>query len=122
MESTTSDKKYVKGLKLHEIKTEILENYTGDFELIGSLLIDEIEQKTKVRFKIFDDFKIYINAIDNSGYDSDDVVFIGWLFKLNTPVFKKVNRSQNARGTDFNQDFVEYMGNKCIFLKVVKVL
>ena len=39
--------------------------------------------------------------------------FTGWLYKLNTPEFKKVNRSQYARGTDFKQDFVEYIGNNC---------
>ena len=31
-ELATTDKKYVNGLNLHEIKIEILEDYTGDFE------------------------------------------------------------------------------------------
>ena len=50
-ESGTINRKYVNGLTLHEIKIEILEDYTGDFELIGSMLIREIEQKTNIRFK-----------------------------------------------------------------------
>ena len=33
------------------------------------------------------------------------------MYKLNTPEFKKVNRSQYGRGTDFKQDNVEYIGN-----------
>ena len=41
----TTKKIYVNGLNLLEIKSEILENYTGDFQLIGSMLIGEIEQK-----------------------------------------------------------------------------
>ena len=77
------------------------------------MLIGEIEQKTNIRFKNVDDFETYINAIDDGGYDSEDVLFTGWLYKLNTPEFNKVNRSQYARGTDFKQDIVEYIGNNC---------
>ena len=113
LELATSDRKYDNGLNLHEIKNEVLEDYTFDFELIGSLLVGEIEQKTNIRFKNVDDFESYINAIDNSGYDSEDVIFTGWLYKLNSPEFKKVNRSKYGRGTDFKQDIVEYIGNNC---------
>ena len=109
----TSDRKYVKGLNLHEIKNEILGDYKGDFELIESMLVGEVEQKTNIRFKKVDDFESYVNAIDNSGYDSEDVTFTGWFYKLNTPELKKVNRSQYGRGTDFKQDIVEYIGNNC---------
>ena len=55
----------------------------------------------------------YNNAKHNSGYDSEDVIFTGWLYKLNTPQFKRINRSQYGRGTDFKQDIVEYIGNNC---------
>ena len=112
-ELATTDRQYVNALNLHEIKNEFLEDYTGDFELIGYMLVGEIEQKTNIRFKNVDDFESYINAIDNSGYDSEDVIFTGWLYKLNTPEFKKVNRSQYGRGTDFKQDIVEYISNNC---------
>ena len=88
-ELATTDRKYVNGLNLHEIKNEFLEDYTGDFELIESMLVGEIEQKTNIRFKCVDDSGSYINAIDNSGFDSEDVNFTGWLYKLNTPEFKK---------------------------------
>ena len=73
------------------------------------MLIGEPEQKTNIRLKNDDDFETYINAIDNTGYDSDDVIFTGWLYKLNTPEFKKVTRSQYGKGTDI----VEYIGNNC---------
>ena len=112
-ELATSNRKYVNGSNLHEIKNEILEDYTGDFELIGSMLVGEVEQKTNIRFKNVDDFESYFNAIDNSGYGSEDVFFTGWLYKLNTPEFKKVNRSQYGRATDFKQDIVDLIGNNC---------
>ena len=38
-ELATSNNIYVNNLKLHEIKNEILQDYTGDFELIGKLII-----------------------------------------------------------------------------------
>ena len=108
-ELATANRNYVNGLNLQEIKNEILEDYTGDFELIGSMLVGEVEQKTNIRFKNVDDLESYINAIDNSGYDSEVVIFTGWLYKLDTHEFKKVNRTQYGRGTDFKQDFVEYI-------------
>ena len=77
----TTDKRYVNGLHSHENKNEILEDYTGDSELIGYVMIGEIEQKTNVRFKNVDDFEIYFNAIDNGGDDSEDVIFTGCFLK-----------------------------------------
>ena len=80
-------------------------------------MIGEIEHKTIIRFKNADDFEAYIKAIDNGGYDSEGVIFTGWLYKLNSPESNKVNRSQNARGTDWKQDIVEYIGNNCYIPK-----
>ena len=76
-ELATTNKRYINGLYLHEIKNEVLEDYTGDFEMVGSMMIGEIEQKTNIRFKNVDDFKTYINAINNGGYDSEDVFLQG---------------------------------------------
>ena len=109
-EKATTNKRYVNGFNLHEIKNEILEDYTGDFELIGSMLIGEIDQKTNIRYKNVDDFENYIIAIDNGGYDSEDVIFTRRLYTLNAPELNKVNSSQFDKGTDFKQDFVEYFG------------
>ena len=52
LEVATSNREYVNGLSLHEIKTEILEGYTGSFELIGSMLVGEKEQKTNITSKM----------------------------------------------------------------------
>ena len=70
-------------------------------------------KKTKIRFKNVDAFETRFNPINNSGYDSDDVTFTEMLYNLNTPEFKKVNRSQYGRGTDFERNIVEYIGSNC---------
>ena len=75
------------------------------------MLIGEIKRKTSSGDQNVDGFETYIIALDNSGYNSDDVIFTGWLYKLNTPEFTEVNRSQYGRGTDFKQEIVEYLGN-----------
>ena len=80
--------------------------------MLGSMLIGEIEQKTNMRFKKVDDSEGYINAIDVD-YDSEDVIFTGRLYKLNTLEFNRVNGFQYCRGTNFKQDFVDYMKNLC---------
>ena len=54
----------VTGLNLHEIKTEFLLDYTGDFELYGSTVNAPVEHKTKIRFRNMNVFESYINAID----------------------------------------------------------
>ena len=68
--------------------------------MIGSMLIGEIEEKTLFIFRKVDDFEGYINAIDID-YDSDDVIFTGWLYKINNFQFKIVKRAQSGRVTDF---------------------
>ena len=44
-ELASSDKIYVTGWNLHEIKIEILLYYTSDFELNGSMVIGPVEHK-----------------------------------------------------------------------------
>ena len=91
---------FVNGLYLHEIKKEVLLNYISVFEMIGSMLIGEIEENTIFIFRNVDDFEGYINAIDID-YDSDDVIFTVWLYKIINFQFKLVNRAQSGRDTDF---------------------
>ena len=109
-ELAKTTKIYVNSLNLHEITNESFLEYKYDFELIGSLLIGEIEQRRNIRFKILGDFETYIDGIDD-GYDAEDFIFTGWLYKLNTPEFNKVNRSQYERDVDFKQDIVQSIGN-----------
>ena len=86
--------------------------FTGGFEMVGNMVIGEIEQNTNTRFENFNDFETYDKYI-HVGYDSADVIFIECLFKLNTPQFKKVNRLQNGKGSDFKQDIVGNTSNNC---------
>ena len=111
-EIATSDNIYVNNINLHEIKNEILEDYTGDFELIGKMIIGPTEHKTNIRFKNMDDFERYIHAIDID-YDSEDVIFTGYVYKLDTPQFKIVKRSAYGKGTNHMQEIVEYQGRNC---------
>ena len=62
-ELTSSDKSYVTGLNLHEIKSEMLKKYTGDFELGGLMVIAPIERKTNVRFKNKDETQWILFAV-----------------------------------------------------------
>ena len=98
-ELATSNKIYVNNLNLHEIKNEILQDYTGDFQLYGLMINGHTEHKTNIRFKSMDDFEIYINAI-HVDYDSEDVTFTGYVYKLNTPQFNVVERSAYGKGTN----------------------
>ena len=84
LELATNNKIYFNNLNLHEIKNDILQDFAGDFELNGLMIIGLIEHKTNIRFKIMDDFGSYINAIDVD-YDSEDVTFTGYVYKMNTP-------------------------------------
>ena len=111
-ELATSNNIYVNNLNLHEIKNETLKDYTGDFELIGKLIIGPVEHKTNIRFKNMDDFERYINAIDID-YDSEDIIFTGYVYKLDTPQFKVVKRSAYGKGTNYMQKIVEYHGQNC---------
>ena len=80
--------------------------------MIGSIF-GEVEQKTYIGFRDFGDFETYINALE-SDYDSEDFIFTKWVYKLNTPEFDKINRSQYGEGTDFKQKVNEYTGNNCL--------
>ena len=55
-ELATTNKIYVNNLNLHEIKNEILQDYTSDFELNGKMIIGLVEHKTNIRFKNMNDF------------------------------------------------------------------
>ena len=111
-ELATSNKIYVNNLNLHEIKNEILQDYNNDFELNGKMIIGPVEHKTNIRFKYMDDFEKYINAIDID-YDSEDVTFTGYVYKIDTPHFKVVKRSAYGRGTNYMQEIIEYHGQNC---------
>ena len=97
---------------LHEIKHEILQDYTGALEMVGNLKVGDQIRQTNIRFRNMDDFEAYINAIDES-YDAEDAIFNGHIYKINTAQFNKVNRSQYGNGCDFKHEFIEYRSNNC---------
>ena len=76
------------------------------------MFIGPVEHKTNIRFKNMDDFERYLNAIDVD-YDSEDVIFTGYLYKLDTPQFTIVKRSAYGKGTNYMQEIVEYRGQNC---------
>ena len=97
---------------LHEIKQEILQDYEGEFEMVGNLKVGEQIRQTHIRFRNISDYEAYINAIDQD-YDSEDAIFNGYIYKINTLKFNKVNRSQYGNGCSFDKIIVEYRGNNC---------
>ena len=97
---------------LHEIEQEILLDYIGTFEMVGNLKVGDQIRLTHVRFRNMDDFEAYINSIDQD-YDSDDSIFNGYFYKIDTPQFIKVNRSQYGNGCSFDKIILEYKGNNC---------
>ena len=114
--------------KLHEIKNEILLDYVGEFEMVGNLKVGDQIRQTHIRFRNMDDFEAYINAI-GEGYDAEDAIFNGYVYKLDTPQFNKVNRSQYGNGCDFKHEIIKYRGNNCFiptkgyrFIKCVSFL
>ena len=94
------------------MKTKILQDYTGDFELNGLMIIRPVEHKTDIRFKNMEDSKSYINAIDIE-YDSEEVTFTGYVFKLNTPHVNVVKGSAYGKGFNYMQQIVEHRRQNC---------
>ena len=97
---------------LYEIKYEKLQDYDSTFEMVGTLLVGDHTKQTHIRFRKMIDFETYINKIDD-GYDADDSIFNGYIYKIDTPQFKKVNRSHYGNGCDFKHEIIEYRGNNC---------
>ena len=77
---------------LHEIKQEILVDYVGEFDMVGNLKVGDQIRQTHIRFRSVSDYEAYINAIDE-GYDAEDAIFNGYIYKKDTHHFNKVNKS-----------------------------
>ena len=97
---------------LHEIKKEILLGYDGTFEMAGTSIVGDQLCQTHFRFRKMIDCETYINSIDE-GYDADDSVFNGYIYKIDTPIFNKIKRSQYGNGCSFDKIIIEYRGNNC---------
>ena len=97
---------------LHEFKEEILQDYKGEVEMVGNFEVGDQIRQTHIRFRNISDFEAYIKSIDQD-YDSEDSIFNGYIYKIDTPQFNKVNRSQYGIGCSFDKIIVEYQGNNC---------
>ena len=80
--------------------------------MIGNLKVGAQIRRTIIRFRNMDDFEANINAIDE-GYEAEDAIFNGYIYKINIPQFNKVNRSQYGNGCSFDKIIVEYEGDTC---------
>ena len=80
--------------------------------MVGNLKFGDQIRQTHVRFRNMDNFEAYINSIDQD-YDSDDAIFNGYIYKIDTPQFNKVNRSQYGNGCSFDKIILENKGNNC---------
>ena len=106
------NKIHVVNKNLHEIKQETLEDYTGEFEMVGKMKVSDQIRQTHIRFTNISDYEAYINAIDQD-YDSEDAIFNGYIYNINIPQFNKINRSQYGNGCSFDKVIIEYRGNNC---------
>ena len=70
------------------------------------MVIELVEHKTNIRFKNMDDFESYISGMDID-YDSGDVTFTEYVYRLNTPQFIVVKGSAYADGTNFVKETVD---------------
>ena len=70
---------------LHEIKQEILQDYEGEFEMVGNLKVGDQIRQTHIRFRNISDYEAFINAIDE-GYDAEDAIFNGYIYKLHSSI------------------------------------
>ena len=77
--------------------------------MVGYLKVGDQIRQTHIRLRNMDDSVAYINAIDE-GYDAEDSIFSNYNYKLDTPQFNKVNRSQYGNGCDFKHEIFEYRG------------
>ena len=97
---------------LHEKKQKIIRDHAGEFEMVGSLKVGDQTRPTHTRVRNKTDYEAYINSIDGSD-DAEDSVFIGYFYKINTPQFNKVNRSQYGNGCYYKHEKTEYPGKNC---------
>ena len=86
------NKTQVVTIHLHKIKQEILIGYTSEFETVGRLRIADQTRETQIRFRNVNDYEAYTNAIDQD-YESEDTIFNGYIYKIDTTQFILVTRS-----------------------------
>ena len=96
--------------------------------MVGNLKIGDQTRQTLIRFRIITEYEAYVNYIDQD-FESEDAIFNGYVYKIDTLQFILVNRSQYGNGCDFKHEIIEYHGNNCFiptkeycFIKCIKYL
>ena len=84
-----------------------MSDYEGEFGKVGRLKVGNQVRQTHIRFRKIDDYESYINAIDERD-DAEDAILKGFFYKLNTPQFNTVNRSQFGNGCNFKQQIMKF--------------
>ena len=73
----------------------------------------EYIRETHKRFRNIIDYEAYIFSIDHY-YDSEDAIFNGYSFTIDTPLFSMVNRSKCGNRCDLKHEVVQYNENNCL--------
>ena len=81
------------------------------------MFIGYIEHKTNIRFENMDDFESYINKIDVD-YDSEDVTFTVYVYKINKSHFKVVKKVLTVKVLIISKKLLNIMDKTVIFLRV----
>ena len=106
---------------IHEIENKSSKSYGGKFEMVGKESSGDLVRETHIGFRSISDYEHYINAIDQN-YDSEDAIFNGYIYKMDTPLFNKLNRSRYGIRCEFKHEIVAYRSNKFFILTKVNVL
>ena len=77
--------------------------------MVRYLKVDYQNKETHTRVRNIADYEAYINIIYQD-YDSEDAIFNGYIYKIHTPQFNLVNRSEYGNGCDFKHEIIEYRG------------
>ena len=80
--------------------------------MVGRIKIADRIRQPHIRFRNIDYYGSYINAFDQD-YESEDAIFNGYIYKINTPQLNLVNRSHNGSGCDFKHEIIECQGTNC---------
>ena len=80
--------------------------------MIGKVSIDDQIRETHVGFRLITDYEAYINGIDQD-FESEDAIFNGYIYKLNTPQFNLVKRSRYGKGCNLKEQIFDYRGKNC---------
>ena len=64
-------------------------DYTGEFQMFGSLINGEKIGKTHISFRNKDDYE-QKNTISDDDYDPKGVIFKGYFYKTDTSVFSVI--------------------------------